>query len=651
MIALVEVIRRLNHLQRTMSFRLIVSAVIVALALTRIGWAIVVYDPVAGVELELGQVRAEISQQYENAEIPDDVEQQIRQHFRQFLAANGSPKTVAVSSTAIAAVGLVAVWLGLGLSYLALGIATMIAVSLMRWSGASQDWWGLLLGVVVLAASFTALLEGCRLLLGTLPGAPFAIARNVLSEAVRSKVSLVFIVLVILMLAAIPSLLHDEDFLRYKVQNFLSYGTRVAFWMIGSLTVVFGVTTITDEQRNKVIWQTMTKPVRAWEYLIGKWIGLVCLGAILLAVCGTTIFLSTERLRTEKASGESEPYVSATGGIGAPTEDRKILHYQILQSRVSVEPTSQANIDSPEFLEFVDAYIADMKVKNSEFQDTPGSRAEIATELFKIERIFERTAVSGDRAVFEFSGLQRARERGVPLLLRYKVEGAENRPDLVYSVGFEIGGYPFLEQCSLGSMHVINDIRPDAIGDDGVLRIVAINGNPYTGETNPSTIFFPPGGFEVSYSVGGYQMNFLRVIVVMFVKLAFLAMLALVAGTFLSFPVACLVSVGTFFAAQSAGYLAKSVEFYLSGPEEGIGRVIQVVAGPIAQAVAWLFSTYSNLRPEARLVEGELVPWVGSSGNPGVVLGVALLGVWTVGLFFLGTYIFRKRELALYSGR
>jgi ABC-type transport system involved in multi-copper enzyme maturation permease subunit len=648
-IALLEVFRRLNLLQHTMSFRVIASAVIVALAITRIVWAVVVYDPTAGVELDA--ITATVAQQFENAQIPEDVERAIHQHFKQFMAANGSPKTIAVGVLAMAGVVLVTVWLGLGLSYLALGVLTLAAVGVMQWSGASRDWWGLLLGMVVLSAAFTALLEGMRTILGVLPGSMFAIARNVLSEAVRSKISLVFIVLVILMLAAIPNVLHDEAFLRYKVQNFLSYGTRIAFWMIGSLTVIFGVTTITNEQRDKVIWQTMTKPVKAWEYLAGKWVGMVSLAAILLVVCGTSIFLFTERLRTETAYGEVEPYVSQVGGIAQPTEDRKILHYQVLQSRVSVEPTPSTTIDTPEFLDYVGAYIENLKLKNPDFQDSPGARAEVAEELFKLVRVGERSATPGNRVEFRFTGLGAARDRGVPLLLRFQVQAAENRPDQVYTMGFEIGPYPFVEQCSLKSMHVINDIPPDAIDENGELRLVAINGNPYTQVANPDSVFFPPGGLEVSYSVGGYQMNFVRVMVVMWVKLAFLAMLALVMGTFLSFPVACLVSVGTFFAAQSAGFLATSVEYYLSGPEKGIGWAIQIVAGPIAQSVSWLFATYANLRPEAKLVEGELVPWVGSTDNPGVILGVLLLGVWTLGLFFVGTYIFKKRELALYSGR
>ena len=48
---------------------------------------------------------------------------------------------------------------------------------------------------------------------------------------------------------------------------------------------------------------------------------------------------------------------------------------------------------------------------------------------------------------------------------------------------------------------------------------------------------------------------------------------------------------------------------------------------------------------------GEYLPDQVALNNPGVILGVALLGVWTIGLFLLGAYIFKKRELGLYSGQ
>jgi hypothetical protein len=65
----------------------------------------------------------------------------------------------------------------------------------------------------------------------------------------------------------------------------------------------------------------------------------------------------------------------------------------------------------------------------------------------------------------------------------------------------------------------------------------------------------------------------------------------------------------------------------------------------VANAVAWLFRTYSNLRPTARLVDGQLVSWTGVAGAAGA------LAAWTAALFGAGVAIFRNRELATYSGQ
>ena len=95
------------------------------------------------------------------------------------------------------------------------------------------------------------------------------------------------------------------------------------------------------------------------------------------------------------------------------------------------------------------------------------------------------------------------------------------------------------------------------VGSNGVLRVDFANGDVTTGEVNPEAMYFPPGSVEVSYAHGGYQANFVRVAVVLWVKLAFLSMLAIAASTFLSFPVACMVAMGTFLAAESSGFLSE----------------------------------------------------------------------------------------------
>ena len=134
-------------------------------------------------------------------------------------------------------------------------------------------------GLGLLSLSFFILMELLKLLFsGAHP--VIAIARNVVSEAVRMKVSIVFMVMLLFGLASLPGLLDDSTPLRYRVQSFLQYGTGGTFWIIAVLVLFLAVGSVAFEQRDRIIWQTMTKPVAPWQYLLGKWLGVVGIAAV-----------------------------------------------------------------------------------------------------------------------------------------------------------------------------------------------------------------------------------------------------------------------------------------------------------------------------------------------------------------------------------
>ena len=65
----------------------------------------------------------------------------------------------------------------------------------------------------------------------------------------------------------------------------------------------------------------------------------------------------------------------------------------------------------------------------------------------------------------------------------------------------------------------------------------------------------------------------------------------------------------------------------------------------ISLPIAWTFKHYSEISPVESLAEGKLVSW-------GVVMtSVALLGGASAVLYAVGVAIFRRRELATYSGQ
>ena len=188
-------------------------------------------------------------------------------------------------------------------------------------------------------------------------------------------------------------------------------------------------------------------------------------------------------------------------------------------------------------------------------------------------------------------------------------------------------------------------LTPDLIDENGVLGVEIINGNPYEERVNPLSITFPPDKLEVSYSEGTFRTNFLRVFLVLWVKLLFLSIMAICASTFLSFPVAALVAFTTFLAAEGARYILTSIDYFETETQTGQTLYFNTIIAKFAQAIGNVFRVYSDLRPTGRLVEGEYLPWMSVLGGSFVIMAMS------VGLFALASFIFRRRELATYSGQ
>src|SRR5690606_36572400 len=102
----------------------------------------------------------------------------------------------------------------------------------------------------VLATAFRALLQDLRIVLAS-ANRFLAIARNAIAEAVRMNISLVFIVLLIFVMAALPDTLSHDTPLRYRVQTFLQYGTGGSYWIIAILVLFFSAASVAFEQRDR----------------------------------------------------------------------------------------------------------------------------------------------------------------------------------------------------------------------------------------------------------------------------------------------------------------------------------------------------------------------------------------------------------------
>jgi ABC-type transport system involved in multi-copper enzyme maturation permease subunit len=647
-----ELLRSANRLQQSRMFKIVATCVVAVLAIAGVvGYTVAVHakpPSLITAEPEPAPAPDAAGPSPTTPGAPKSIDKTV-QIINGILAAKQDPLGVAVGITLGSALAIGVIWLGLGLTYLGLGVAAGLVTLAARFVGLSPGTAVLLVGTMALTASFAALMRLVGLALSA-PLPVFAIARNVLNEAVRIKVSLVFILMLMFGLAKLPDWIGSEkEPLRYKVQNFLAYGTGGAFWLIAVLVLVFSVATVAFEQRDKTIWQTMTKPVAAWQYVLGKWLGVVALAGVLLAVSTSGVFLFTEYLRSQPAIGEKEAYVAEEGG--SVSEDRFKLETEVLASR-EVRQASPLEFDPQQFSENI-RLRTDQEIK--QLQDAGEAvdpereaiiRDKIIADLPKQVQTEFRSVAPGRGRDYKFEGLKDAREANGPIMLRFKVNAGANSPDSLYRLTFNIQneGYRVVE-CPLGQMLSLRPpMLPDVVDANGVLRIAIYNYDSERGTINPETISFPPDGLEVSYAAGSYRANFARVVVVLWVKLAFLAMLAIVGSTFLSFPVACMVAFTTFIAAESSGFILKSLENYQTETREGKAIIFNTVVDRVASGVGHLFKIYEGLHPSGRLVDGLKLPW----GD--VSEGVLVLLIGTGILYILGVVVFRQRELATYSG-
>ncbi len=655
---------RLDVLQHSKRFKVIVSVIVLSLALLALAaWVIAVNAPDSAAAAQAAVERAAEQQSQAIA-----AQARARGFGQDSLlsAILRSPSPIlpaAIAILAVAALALAAVWLGISLSLLGIaGLAAAVATPLLL-VPASRSLGQMALAAAALAAAFTVLLQALRAMLA-LSNPLNAIARNVLAEAARLKISLLFIALLVFLLVSLPFLLDEQQPLRFRVQTFLQYSSAGAFWVLALLTALFSVATVAFEQRDRVIWQTMTKPVSPARYILGKWLGICALNAALLIVAAAGIFLFTQYLRAQPAVGEARAFVSADNP-NAVAEDRRLLESQVLVARKS-SFISIYSAFSPEDVE---------REAEARYQEHINSVEGVATfrsarAVFRKQVLDEflqrhRSIVPGEVREFIFEGLSEAREAGRPLTFRYSFHAGSNNPATLFRVTFVVGNLiAFTRQASIKTAQTItlpDDLLPadltleqrdaerrrvlkDIIDEQGRLSLQVVNGDPRLNLPNQYPMTFPPDGLRMLYAAGPYESNFLRVALILWCKLALIAAIGVAAGSFLAFPVASLCTLAVLFILESSAFLRDSLEYYEVVTDQGFDVVAfgaRLIAVPISILVGW----YGRLRPTADLADGILVPWAALAQAAMLLFAVAASALT------LGWLVFRKRELAIYSGK
>lgn len=544
--------------------------------------------------------------------------------------------------------GVSSVWLGLLIPLVYATLGSTLSFFLFRLFGMP----GLALAVSaigLLAFTFALLLRILELLFCSPKQIP-TIAKGLLLEASRTRLSLAFIALLLILLPLIPYWLDPATPLRHQLQTMLSRSLGITFAISACLTVLLACATVAFEIRDRQVWHVMTKPVHKLGYLLGKWLGIISLNATILCIAGLSIFIYIQYLR-------AQPVASGMQG----ELDRLAVEEEVLTARLSAEPV-YLELTSHQINARVDAIVeADPDLRDMDQIQIP-LRRKIRNEVQEQYLASQRSIPPANQGsyfqqTYTFTGLEEAKRVGAPIAFQYRFHILDSNEHEVHEAGFVFNEDPATRQTIqfVPTMTHVTLIPSAFVDDQGELKISIYNFyQPPPGKEGRGSISFDADGIKMLYRVGEFEPNFLRAIIVLWIKLAFLAAIGISVATFLSFSVATLVTFTIFASGLMGPWLAESLQLYLPPVTSevdfrDIGMVIQwgfenVIRG-IASFLVFMLRGFGDQQPTSQLVQGMFISW-GSVFQGFITIGV----LWSGFAITIGTIVLRKRQLAIYSG-
>ncbi|MCK5173181.1 MAG: hypothetical protein KAR47_07310, partial [Planctomycetes bacterium] len=171
------------------------------------------------------------------------------------------------------------------------------------------------------------------------------------------------------------------------------------------------------------------------------------------------------------------------------------------------------------------------------------------------------------------------------------------------------------------------EVDRSVIAPDGHLSVVFRNHL-----TNQGTVV--PEEVQVLFKAGSFSSNYFRAVLLILVRLLFLAGLSVSLSTWLSFPVAVLVGMVIFVMGTVNGFINESFEYLSTGAS--------VIYGLTLRPILWFLPQFDGVfNPTEYIVSGKFISWLFLAE-----VSLTTVAAKTLLLVLFGIWIFGKRELA-----
>jgi ABC-type transport system involved in multi-copper enzyme maturation permease subunit len=451
-----------------------------------------------------------------------------------------------------------------------------------------------------------------------------AIAGLTWKSAFRYRLFWILAALLAGAVVGLPLLLKDDGTAKGLVQILLTYTLSAVAALLAMATLWLSCGTLARDVEECQMQIVTVKPISRWQVWLGKWLGILGLNAMLLALAGAAIFILLQWRAGRLPPGE-----------------QKVLRDEIFVARASLkEPVRDLS------LQIERVFQEQIKRIHPDESQLPELRRQV-TEQVK--------AASTDvlpgymrRWIIDMHTLPE-RTRNEAFQVRVKFHTADPNTEATFDTYWRVG-----PPNSPRAVKIVQVLPPDSFQEFQVLAgLLDENGRLSIDFYNPNdtSLMFPmEDGFELLYYENSFGVNFIRGLMILLCWLALLAAIGLAAASQLSFPVAAFVSMSILLMGLSSGTLQTVVEQGTVGGYDAASggyshSLLDFVFVPVFRGALKIIQLVEGFSPIDFLSTGRSITWT--------MLGLAVAQIVLLlgGIFCaVGILLFSRRELATAQG-
>jgi hypothetical protein len=447
-----------------------------------------------------------------------------------------------------------------------------------------------------------------------------AISLLTLRAAVRYRIVVVMALLLLGGVIVLPLIIKDDGTARGFTQIILTYTLTLTTTLLGFATLWLSCGILAREIEEAQMQMVVVKPIARWQIWVGKWLGILILNAMLLALAGIAIFCLME-YRASKLDPKQRAILENEIFVAREVARETMPDYESQARRVVLEKL-KANAP-PDGL----------------------SIAQIQTLIREQLKSRDQLVPPGNGRLWKIYVGDPAKLRNVPFTIRTRFEPPVPDMNERFPVHWEFGDLNSRNQYQTNFImpsetFVEFAIPANLLNDKGELHVRFYN-------ATQKALLFQDEGMQVLHRIGGFGGNFARGLAIIFCWLALLAAIGLTTASFLSFPVAAFCTIGMLILGLSTGTLKQIVEENgIIQVDQNTGKVeqpgiINQIAVPFAKILLTALNLARTFSPIDNLSSGRAITWLELS-QAFTQICIILSGC----LAAIGIAIFTRRELA-----